>query len=204
MKNIVRIGRLGKILEGPQEGSRNIKRFAVIVSILGVFLAVSGPAYGDDEFVFVANLSGAQEVLGEPPFLAPQPGVTTDSTGRFRISFNPALTKAQFRLRVNQGVDITQAHLHCAPAGVNGNIGVFLFDLVPDPGVDVNGLLSEGELTNANFEEGVDCTATCGKTVNNIASLRAAILDGCIYANVHSVANRGGEIRGQVRPVAEP
>jgi hypothetical protein len=204
MKSVIQSGTLGKIIEGPGEMGQNIQRLAAIVVILSVFFAISGPAYGDDEFVFVANLSGAQEVLGDPPFLAPQPGVTTATTGRFSISFNRALTSAQFRLRVNQGVDITQAHLHCGPAGVNGQITVFVFDLVPDPGVDVNGLLSEGELTNASFVAGVDCTATCGKTVNNIASLRAAILDGCIYANVHSVANRGGEIRGQVRPVEEP
>jgi hypothetical protein len=179
-----------------------MKRLVTIVSILGVILAISGAAYGD-EFVFVATLSGAQEVVG-PPFVAPQPGVTTDTVGRLRLQFDAALTRATFRLRVQQGVDITQAHLHCAPAGVNGPITVFLFGLVADPGVDVDGLLSEGELTNASFQAGVDCNATCGKTVNNIASLRAAILDGCIYANVHSVANRGGEVRGQVRPQNEP
>jgi len=177
-----------------------MKQLATIVSILGVFLAVSGAAYGGDEFVFVADLSGAQEVLGSPPFLAPQPGVTTDTTGQVRLSFDPALTTARFRLKVKQGFDITQAHLHCAPTGVNGPIVVFLFGFVPPPGVDVSGLLSEGELTNASFQAGVDCSTTCGQTVNNIASLRAAILDGCIYANVHSVANPGGEIRGQVGP----
>jgi hypothetical protein len=176
-----------------------MKWLATIVGILGVFLAVSGVAYGGDEFVFVANLSGQQEVTG-PPFLTPQPGVPTDTSGRLRIEFNHPFTRADFRLRVGNGVDITQAHLHCAPAGVNGPIVVFLFGLVSDPGVDVNGLLSEGELTNTSFAEDFDCTATCGKPVNNIASLRAAILDGCIYANVHSVAHRGGVIRGQVRP----
>jgi len=173
---------------------------------LGVFLAVSGAAYGGDEFVFVANLSGAQEVVSpvppaEEPPLAPQPGIETDTAGRFRISFDAALTSAQFRLRVRNGVGITQTHLHCAPAGVNGPITVFLFGLVPDPGVDINGRLSEEELTNASFVAGVSCTATCGKTVNNIASLRAAILKGCIYANVHSIANPAGDVRGQVRPV---
>jgi hypothetical protein len=183
-----------------------MKQLATVVSILGVFLAVSGVVYGDDGLVFVAHLSGEQEVTGEPPFLAPQPGIETDTTGGFRISFNQALTRARFRLRVSNGDDITQAHLHCAPAGANGPIVVFLFPSAPppaDPGIDVSGLLSEGELTNANFQEGVDCTATCGKTVNNIASLQAAILDGCIYANVHSDANPGGEVRGQVRPAEQ-
>jgi hypothetical protein len=185
-----------------------VKKFSPVVGILSVLLAVSDAAYGSDEFVFVANLSGAQEVLGQPPFLAPQPGVETNTTGRFRISFNHALTRAQFRLSVNNGVSITQAHLHCAPAGANGSIAVFLFPFPEapplSPGININGLLSEGELTNASFKAGADGTATCGKTVNNIASLRAAMLDGCIYANVHSDVNRGGEVRGQVRPVAEP
>jgi len=57
-----------------------MKQLATIVSILGVFLAVSGAAYGGDEFVFVANLSGAQEVVSPvppadegPPLAPPSP-----------------------------------------------------------------------------------------------------------------------------------
>jgi hypothetical protein len=119
---------------------------------------VCGAARADDGFAFVAKLSGAQEVVGSPPFLAPQPGVTTATTGDFRIKFDKGLTSATFRLKVNGGVDITQAHLHCAPAGVNGPIAVFLFGLVADPGVDVDGLLSEGELTNAGI---VNHTRAC-------------------------------------------
>jgi hypothetical protein len=184
-----------------------MKQLATIVSIFGVFLAVSGVAYGDDEFVFVANLSGEQEIVGDPGELLPppQPGVVTETIGRLRLSFDRALTRARFRLRVNNGEDITQAHLHCAPAGVNGPVIVFLFPSAPPagPGVDVNGLLSEGELTNASFLAGVDCITTCGKMVNNIASLQAAILDGCIYANVHSIENMGGEVRGQVHPAED-
>ena len=182
-----------------------MKQLATIVSILGMFLAVSGVAYGDDEFVFVANLSGVQEIVGPNGELLPPPqlGIETDTTGRVRLSFDQALTRARFRLRVNNGDDITQAHLHCAPAGVNGPIVVFLFPSAPppDPGMDVNGLLSEGELTNASFvATAAGCPETCGKPVNNIASLWAAILDGCIYANVHSVMHGAGVVRGQVGP----
>jgi hypothetical protein len=175
-----------------------MKQLAPAVSVFGVLLGVSGTVYGDD-LTFVANLSGAQEVVG-PPFVAPQPGVESNARGRLNITFNPRLTAAQFRLAVNQGTGIREAHFHCAPAGVNGPIMVFLFGLVADPGVPSDGVLSEGNLTNANFQAGVDCETTCGQPVNNIASLRAAILEGCIYVNVHTVSNPAGEIRGQLRP----
>lgn len=177
-----------------------MKQLVTVISILGVFLTVVGVAYGDDELVFGANLSGRQEITGSGPVLPPQPGVTTSSNGRFRIEFNAAFSRAEFSLRVNNGNNILQAHLHCAPAGMNGPIIVFLFGPEQPPGNDVDGLLSEGRLTNNDFEAN-DCNPTCGKPVNNIASLRAAMLDGCIYANVHTVEHTGGEIRGQVVPV---
>ena len=47
-----------------------MKQLATIVSILGVFLAMSGAVFGD-ELVFVANLSGAQEVVGANGELLP-------------------------------------------------------------------------------------------------------------------------------------
>lgn len=172
-----------------------------------LFLAASGVAYGDDAVVFRANLAGEQEVAGaDPPFVAPQPGVPTDTTGRFRIKFDSALRKAEFRLSVGDGVKVTQAHLHCAPAGVNGPIVAFLFNVAPFPGpggVDVDGLLAEGELTNADVVPDVDFASNpaCGKTIDNIASLRAAMLQGCIYVNVHTEANPPGEVRGQVIPL---
>jgi hypothetical protein len=166
------------------------------IGLLATLLVLAPVSLAAD--TFEAELSGRQEVAGTAPFLAPQPGIDTETVGRIRLVFDPALTRAEFRLRVRDGLAITQAHLHCAFAGVNGPIVAFLFGLVA-PGVNVSGLLSEGELTNASFQGGVDCTGTCGKSVNNIASLRGAILDGCIYANVHSEANPGGEVRGQLR-----
>jgi len=182
-----------------------MKQLTTIISLVGVCLALAGAAAGGDEFAFEATLSGAQEVVG-PPFLAPQPGVETATTGQLTLTFDPALASATFRFQVNQGEDITQAHLHCAPAGVNGPVTVFLFPAgpPPSPGMDINGLLAEGALTNASVVAEVDCIATCDQPVNNIASLRAAILEGCIYVNVHSVAQPDGVIRGQVHPVVEP
>lgn len=106
-----------------------------------------------------------------------------------------ASQSAHFRLVVRDGVDVTQAHLHCARAGINGPIVSFLFPLQLDPGVDVDGLLAEGTLDNENIL--AKTAEECGVVINNIASLLGAMLDGIIYANVHTVTNRGGEVRGQ-------
>ncbi len=81
--------------------------------LMVAFLAVSTTAYGNDEALeFEAKLSGAQEV----------PPVVTNTTGEIEVEFNYDLTEAKFELEVDDGVAITQAHLHCAPAGVNGPV----------------------------------------------------------------------------------
>ncbi len=176
-------------------GVQEMRQTLLAIFTLFATVGIASVAYGDDDdesggkaLRFEANLSGAQEV----------PGVATDTTGRFRINFNRDLSEANFRLSVNDGTGITQAHLHCGRAGTNGPIIVFLFALIPS-GIDVDGKLSEGTLTNADF---IFSTLTCapltGRPVNNIASLALMARDGLVYVNVHSLANQGGEVRGQL------
>ena len=142
----------------------------------------------DDGLEFKADLTGDQEV----------PPVVTNTTGEIKVEFNDDLTEAEFELEVRDGVAITQAHLHCAPAGVNGPVMAFLFGFVPG-GFDVDGDLVEFTLTDANIAAvGADCVPTIGMAINNIADLAQAMQDGNIYANVHSVANPPGEVRGQL------
>ena len=148
-----------------------------------------------NRFRFRAIADGAQEVTAP----APDNGVVTDTAGSLRLRFNAALSEANFVLRVRHGVAITQAHLHCAGAGENGPIIVFLFGLV-NPGVDVNGTLSRGTFTNEDilFAANDGCIGSIGRPINNIASLASAVLEGLIYVNVHSEENPGGEVRGQI------
>ena len=142
----------------------------------------------DDGLEFKADLTGDQEV----------PPVVTNTTGEIEVEFNDDLTEAEFELEVRDGVAVTQAHLHCAPAGVNGPVMAFLFGFVPG-GFDVDGDLAEFTLTDANIAAvGADCVPTIGMVINNIADLAQAMQDGNIYANVHSVANPPGEVRGQL------
>jgi len=184
-----------------------VKKSYLVACILVAVLAVVGMANADDEDrprKFEAFLSGEQEFtppcsgLGNPPC-----GVVTDTTARFTLRVNRDFSEAHFRLVVHNGVQVTQAHLHCGRPGQNGPIVVFLFPDTPpaSPGIDINGELAEGTLTNADFTEvnaTPDCSAAIGRPVNNLASLAVAARDGLIYANVHTAAHGSGEARGQL------
>jgi hypothetical protein len=161
-----------------------IGRFCAWVSVSAAVVLLGGLAWGSG-FEFEARLSGAQEV----------PAVTTVTTGSLDLEFDESFTTAQFRLKVFDGDDVTQAHLHCHRAGQNGPVVVFLYGLGPTG--DVDGLLSQGTLTNASFT-GADCVPQIGRPINNLAALAFALRDGLIYANVHTVAHPPGEIRGQL------
>ena len=165
-----------------------MKKYYLTVGILVAVLAVVGMANADDEGLkFRANLSGAQEV----------PEVVTETTGRIRVEFNNALSEAEFRLVVRDGERVRVAHFHCQRPGLNGPVVIFLFS---GPVTDVDGELARGTLTNAGFLPAgeASCPGLIGRPVNNIASLAFAMRDGLIYANVHTDAHPGGEIRGQL------
>ena len=154
-----------------------LKLVATIV-VVGT-LAVPGIASADE--LFRAVLTGDQEV--------PNPVVTT-TTGRAFVLVNQAETAAEFHLHVSDGVGITQSHIHCAPAGVNGPVVVFLAGF-HSAGLDIDGKW----ISNATFTQDSIVNTTCGST---IAELVQSMRDGNTYVNVHSVANRGGEVRGQL------
>ena len=166
-----------------------MKKLYATTVILIAFLAVSSTAYGDGDraLKFRATLSGAQEV----------PDVVTVTTGEIKVTFNKALSEAEIRLVVRDGMNVVVAHLHCQRPGLNGPVVIFLY---PGPVTNVNGELAEGTLTNAGFlpAGATTCPGLIGRPVNNIAALAFAMRDGLIYANVHTLAHPGGEIRGQL------
>jgi hypothetical protein len=151
----------------------------VAIGSLAALLAAASTATADD--TFKARLSGDQEV----------PPVTDQgTTGKFEIQFNRDFTEGEYTLRVDSGVRVQQAHLHCAPAGVNGKIIIFLAGFHA-PGWDVDGKwVSNATVTNANIVD-----TSCGATLKDIAQ-NAAL--GNVYANVHSVAKPAGVARGQL------
>ncbi len=153
------------------------------ILLVGTLSMAGTLAFADDELEFKAELSGDQEV----------PPIDTDTTGEAEFEVNEDLTKIDFKLEIEDAVDILAvagAHIHCAPEGQNGPVVAFLVGVVPPVGFDGD-VEIEATLTTANI-----LNPACGATV---AELVDSMLAGATYVNVHSVANPGGEIRGQIR-----
>ena len=176
----------------------------IVTSILLLpCLAISndGRDEGEQEtFDFQSHLSGEQEVTPPTAPSTPSLGVSTDTSGTILVRVSEDLSSLEFRLVVRDGTDVTQAHLHCGRAGQNGPVVVFLAPLT-EQGRDVDGLLARGTRRNEHIEPGAAaCEELIGRPVRNIASLAAAAFEGLIYANVHTVENPAGEVRGQLIP----
>jgi hypothetical protein len=149
------------------------------VVVLPVFSHVSGSS----DHNFGTHPTGAEEV----------PPRDTQAQGQAIFTLNEDGTELSYKLIVANIDDVTQAHIHRAPAGVNGGIVVWLYPPAPPlqliPGRS-QGTLGEGVITDAEV----------------IGSLAADGLEGLLdetragnaYVNVHTLEFPGGEIRGQL------
>jgi hypothetical protein len=128
---------------------------------------------------FVAVLSGGEEV----------PAVEMKSRGVASFQLSPDGTELSYRLIVANINEVSAAHIHLAPSGVNGPVVAFLFN---GPIVEsANGVLAQGTITADDL--------TGPLAGQSLADLVAEIQSGNTYVNVHTSANPGGEIRGQIR-----
>jgi hypothetical protein len=152
-------------------------RFTAVAVILAI-VGFTGVASADE--LFKAILTGASEV----------PPVTTETTGKAFLLLNKDETQIEIQLFVSSGTRITQSHIHCGVAGVNGPVVVFLAGNHPG-GLDVDGKW----VSNATIKDSSIVNTSCGATV---AALAASMRAGNAYVNVHSVANPPGEVRGQI------
>lgn len=164
----------------PEDNAVHKPANLLMTTVFTALLLLALPARAS--LMFVADLDGAQEV----------PAVATATTGQARFEFSDDLSMLDFELDVFNGTGITMAHIHLAPAGVNGPVIAFLFG--PDfGGVDINGTLATGTLTAGNLI-----------SPPTMAEVAQAFSAGNVYVNVHSLNNPGGEVRGQAVQVPAP
>jgi len=127
---------------------------------------------------FTAQLDGDQEV----------PPRDTDASGSAVFMLNDNKTTLQYKLNVTNIYNVTAAHIHVAPAGVNGPIVVPLFS--GNETGPINGVLAEGTIMSADL-----AGPLAGMTIDDLV---AEINNGNTYVNVHTGKYPGGEIRGQI------
>jgi hypothetical protein len=134
---------------------------------------------------FRAHLNGRNE--------APTP-VETQAQGQAILKFSKDGSQLHVKLNVANIEDVIGVHLHQAPVGANGSIVLSLIGtpFIPDgEAITTNGTLFEDDFTAADL-----VGPLTGQTFED---LKAEIMAGNIYINVHTIQNRPGEIRGQIR-----
>lgn len=121
---------------------------------------------------FGGPLSGAQEV----------PAVVTSATGEATVVISPDDATIWYVVTYSGlSGSLAAAHIHTGAAGANGGV------ILP---LAASASPIAGTLTAANF-------AASG-SVTTFAQAVAALKAGTTYVNLHTAANPGGEIRGQV------
>jgi hypothetical protein len=155
-----------------------MKRFRNVVAwLLGAALLMIG-IVAANRVQYGARLLGVHEV----------PPVVTTASGTVRIGQSFGIGAMRYRIEVHNIPTVTVAHIHCAPIGVNGPIGVTLY---AGPPVNVDGLLVSGSFSAP------DPGNSCGWT--SLDDVANAIVNGNAYVNVHTTAHPPGEIRGQLQ-----
>jgi len=110
------------------------------------------------------------------------------------VGFDVDGTTVHYSIEIHAITGVTGAHIHAGGAGTNGPIVVALypgpgvnFSTTPTAGVDgvlIQGSFTAGDVTGVSFD-----------------TLLSRMGDGTAYANVHTTAFPGGEIRGQIQQV---
>lgn len=103
------------------------------------------------------------------------PAATTAGSGKANVRYNPSTTMLSWSV-THSGLSgpVTAAHIH-GPAGPGQNAGV----VIPFTNVGAATITGEARLTPEQLGQ---------------------LTSGQWYVNLHTAANPGGEIRGQLRP----
>ena len=146
----------------------------------------------------LVNVPSHASIVNFTSFLSPEnevPAVTTapDATGGAGIVFSFDTTSNLLAWTISfEGLTgpATMAHIHSAPAGSNGPVEINL-----DTGDNADG----SSLDATVFLSGLGSTSGLFQGNGPLSAAQEAnLLAGDLYINIHTEANPGGEIRGQI------
>ncbi len=171
---------------------------ALVVAALSLSVAVSIPLISDvpDSKNFVAHCQSENEV--------PARDSNAQAEAIFQLSKDGS--ELSYKLVVANIDNVVAAHIHVAPAGVNGPIVVFLFGNASAGGGRTQGVIGDGTVTAANLIgplTGMPLSALVTALRNGGAYVNVHTNDGVAPANTGPGDFPGGEVRAQVE-VAGP
>lgn len=156
----------------------NLKKTAILLA--AALLLLAGPACENIVRDFDATLNGSGVV----------PPVTTTATGTAVVTIDASSTELGYKVTVNNLSDITDASIHLAPSGENGEVVLALYPGPVKPG-PFSGTLAEGTFRIADFKGPL-----AGEPMSRMLSVLRA---GSTYVQVNTGSFPGGEVRGQLR-----
>lgn len=147
---------------------------------------------------FSAALESEQEV----------PAVSSRARGFITLDIDEQVQEIEYELTyAGLQTDIAQAHIHFAQPGVNGGIVLWLCEgtaasplesTPPCPAQGTGPVSVSGVLTAADVVAIAGANAGQQIAAGEFAEVVSLIKKGFGYANVHTAASPGGEIRGQI------
>lgn len=164
--------------------NRSVLAGLAATSLLGMASGV----WADGQRNFRAALIGYEEV----------PAVSTGASGTLhaRIAEGDGSIDYELTYQGIEGGNAFAAHIHVGQLGANGGVSAFLCGGGGKPACPTTG----GTVMGTIFPENVIGPVTQQLPAGALDELIAAIRAGVTYANVHTPASPGGEIRGQLRP----
>ena len=165
-----------------------MRRKALALASAGAFCALLG-------FVSVACDKGTDGMEVFESVLSPQNEVPARSTAaNGRAQYVTDGTTVHYTIEVDDINAVVAAHIHSAPAGVNGPIRVFFFgNGSPNPG-GPSTFTDKSILVQGSFD-------ASNVTGISFAELLNQMRNGTAYTNVHTSQFGGGEMRGQIQIV---
>ncbi len=142
----------------------------------GLHITVKNTAFPDGALrgqILVGNIELYFAVLSGEQQVPP---LTTTASAVAAITLDPASGAIVVHLNSSGADDAVAAHVHEALAGLNGPV---LIELAPDPNDPAHWFAEDDSLDG----DGLD-----------------AFNEGALYLNLHTPANPGGEVRGQIVP----
>jgi len=143
-----------------------------------------------------AKLTGIEEANGPST-------VITNATGTFKATIDNDTSITYTLTYKNLSTPIQQAHIHIGATKLNGGVSIFLCTNLGNGPAGTptcpNDATNSGTVSHTVTAADVIGPANQGVPPGDFADVVRAIASHVTYANVHTTAHPGGEIRGQIR-----